>query len=317
MIVISYNHSRYVVETLESVKAQKYTPTELIIVDDCSPDDSVAVIDNWLRENGINCTFIRHDKNQGVCRSLNDALAAARGKYISMVASDDLWLPDKIVRQVEIMESQPDDVGVLYSDVLQIDEDGQPMSGLHMASAWKISTLPEGRILDSLMEGNFVPGQSALVRRSCYQKVGPYDENLPWEDWDMWMRIARHYSFVFSPTPSAKYRIHKNSYSHSDPVRMARDACHICLKQFDMGGLTPDQKSRLARLAVNMSERLYEKEAKEAASVLLLLSRATGNKKAQWMYRFAKFGVPFRNWRRALSCRTKLLSVRKTISGSA
>ena len=79
MIVICYNQARFVVETLESVKAQSYKNTELIIVDDCSTDDSVAVIERWLRENGIQCTFIRHEKNQGVCKALNDALAVASG----------------------------------------------------------------------------------------------------------------------------------------------------------------------------------------------------------------------------------------------
>src|ERR1035441_9874426 len=89
-IVLSYNQSRFVLETLESVKAQTYKATQLIIVDDCSLDDSVATIDHWLQESGIHCEFIRHKKNQGICKSLNEALAVANGKYISMVASDDV-----------------------------------------------------------------------------------------------------------------------------------------------------------------------------------------------------------------------------------
>ena len=63
-------------------------------------------------------------KNKGICRSLNEALSVANGKYISMVASDDVWLPDKMERQVEILESQPASVGVLYSDAFQMDEYG-------------------------------------------------------------------------------------------------------------------------------------------------------------------------------------------------
>src|ERR1035437_9840246 len=95
MIVLSYNQCRYVLETLESVKAQTYNATQLIIVDDCSSDDSVATIEHWLQENRIHCAFIRHKENQGICKSLNDALAVANGKYISMIAADDVWLPDK------------------------------------------------------------------------------------------------------------------------------------------------------------------------------------------------------------------------------
>jgi glycosyltransferase involved in cell wall biosynthesis len=135
MIVVCYNQARFVVETLESVKAQTYQLTELIILDDCSSDGSVAVIENWLRENRIECTFIRHEKNQGTCKTVNDALAVATGKYISMIASDDVWLPDKIARQVEIMESQPDDVGVLYSDAFRLNELGDSLPSTYLPSS--------------------------------------------------------------------------------------------------------------------------------------------------------------------------------------
>src|SRR4030088_2033773 len=87
-IVLSYNHCKYVLETLESVKAQTYQPTQLIILDDCSEDDSGAVIERWIQESNVDCTFIRHQKNQGICKSLNNALGVATGKYVSMVASD-------------------------------------------------------------------------------------------------------------------------------------------------------------------------------------------------------------------------------------
>ena len=84
-------------------------------------------------EERIECSFIRHQENQGICKSVNEAIALATGKYLSMVASDHVWLPDKIVRQVEIMESKPDDVGVLYSDAFQIDEHGQRLPEMLIA----------------------------------------------------------------------------------------------------------------------------------------------------------------------------------------
>src|ERR1700678_298868 len=102
-IVLSYNQSRFVLETLESIKAQTYKATQLIVVHDCSSDGSVATIERWLHENRVDCTFIRHRKNEGICKSLNDPLAVATAKYGSMVATDDVWLPDKIVQQVDRM----------------------------------------------------------------------------------------------------------------------------------------------------------------------------------------------------------------------
>jgi glycosyltransferase involved in cell wall biosynthesis len=317
MIVVCYNQSRYVRETLESVKAQTYKPTQLIIVDDCSSDDSVAVIENWLRKNGVDCTFIRHQGNQGICKSLNDVLAVAKGKYVSMVASDDIWLPDKIARQVQIMESQPQSVGVLYSDAFQMDEQGYPLPSMFIAAHRKLPEIPQGQILDVLLEGNFIPGMTTLIRRSCYDVVGFYDEQLPWEDWDMWLRIARHYSFLYSPIPSAKYRIHDKSVSHSDRVVMLKGSIKTYLKQFGLGHMNEEQKSALASWLLSASEKLYRRGDSESSDFLMALSQATGNKKARWMHRFAKSGISYRNWRRANTCYLRLRRVRAIVLGSS
>jgi glycosyltransferase involved in cell wall biosynthesis len=312
-IVLCYNQARFVLETLESVKAQTYKATQLIIVDDCSSDDSVATIEHWLQENGIHCTFIRHEKNQGICKSLNDALAVATGKYISMVASDDVWLPNKIADQVAIMEARTEQVGVVYSEAIQMETNGNCLPDMLIAANWKLPEMPQGQVLDTLLVGNFIPGVTALIRRSCYDKVGLYDENLPWEDWDMWMRIARHYSFIYSPTPSAKYRHHEKSYSRSDPGRMLKDSIKICLKQFHFGHLTEHQKSTLAGTMLDLAGQLYNRNDKQTSDILLVLWEATGDKRARWMYRFARFGVSFQNWLRASNCCVRLRRVRSII----
>ena len=309
MIVQCYNQARFVVETLESVKVQTYKPTELIILDDCSSDDSVAVIENWLQENRTECTFIRHQENQGICKSLNEALAAATGKYVAMVASDDVWLPDTIARQVEIMESQPDHVGVLYSDAFQIDEDGNVLPDMFIATHRSLPEMPQGQIFDILLEGNFIPIVTTLTRRSCYDKVGMYDEDLPWEDWDMWMRIACHYSFLYSPVPLAKYRYHAKSFSHSDRAAMLKGSFKTCFKQLGLGHLNEVQRSWLTGLLLDMSEELYKRSDTELSALLLALWQATRNKRAGWMYRFAKSGVSYRNWQRANSLRLRLRRV--------
>ena len=264
MIVLSYNQSRFLPETLESVKAQTYKATQLIIVDDCSSDGSVAIIDRWLNENGIQCTFIRHQNNQGICKSLNGALAVATGKYISMVGSDDVWLPAKIAQQVEIMESQPDHVGILYSDAFQMDEHGHASPDMFIAAHRRLPVMPQGQILDVLLEGNFIPAMTTLIRRSCYDQVGLYDENLRLEDWDMWLRFARHYSFIYSSMPSARYRRHENSFSRSNPARVLKESFKTCLKQFGLGHLNAEQRSSLTSWLLSMSGELYERSDRES-----------------------------------------------------
>ena len=308
-IVLSYNQSRFVLETLESVKAQSYAAIELAIVDDCSSDNSASVIEDWIKKNAISCTFIHHQKNKGICKSLNEALAVTSGKYISMVASDDVWLPDKLERQVEIMEAQPDSVGVLYSDAFQIDENGDLFPEMFIAAHRKLSEMPQGYVLHSLLEGNFIPAMTALIRRRCYDKVGLYDEALPWEDWDMWMRIARKFSFFYSQMPSAKYRFHAKSLSHSDRAQMLKDSFQVCIKQFRLGQLNEDQESKVVRTLLCLSEELYRIEDPGSGEILSVLWRTTGNKKAAWMCRFKKLGFSFDKWQRANNLRYKFCPI--------
>jgi glycosyltransferase involved in cell wall biosynthesis len=306
MIVLCYNQARFVSETLDSVKAQTYKTTELIIVDDCSADDSAAIIQEWLQHNAIDCTFIRHQNNQGICKSLNDALAVAKGKYISMTASDDVWLADKLARQVEIMESQPDHVGVLYSDAFQMDEHGNSLPHMFINAHTALPEAPQGQLLDALLEGNFIPAMTTLVRRRCYEKVGFFDKNLPWEDWDMWMRIARHYWFIYSPTPSARYRIHAQSYSRSKPGRMYRESLKVSIKQLRLGHLSDDQRVRLTAIILRNAKELYKRDDADASNILLDIWRATRNKRAGLMFLLVRLGISFSSLQRANSYRKKL-----------
>jgi glycosyltransferase involved in cell wall biosynthesis len=276
MIVLCYNQARFVVETLDSVKDQTYKHTELVIIDDCSSDDSVAVITRWLRENpDLRCTFIPHQKNQGICKSLNEALSITSGKYISIIASDDIWLPDKIERQVAIMESQRDSVGVLYSDALVIEENGQLLPKSYTETYLKLPEMPQGHVLDNLLQRNFVPGPTALIRRTCYDKVGFYDESLPWEDWDMWLRVASCYLFIYSKRLSAKYRIHPNSLTRSDPARMIQVTIQILTKQIRLGHLDGDHRSTAARTIC-----AYRKELSAVHFELAATARRNGDRAA-------------------------------------
>jgi len=293
-IVLCYNQSHFVLETLESVKAQTYPNTQLIIVDDCSSDNSVEIIEGWLRRNGVRCTFIRHEENQGICKSLNDALAVAKGKYISMTAADDLWLPEKLSQQVEIMESQPSQVGMLYSDAFLIDEHGELLPGMFIEAHRRLPEMPQGRVLNALLEQNFVPAMTTLVRRSCYERLGFFDENLLWEDWDMWLRIARHYSFVYSPIPSAKYRRHSQSFTQSKQTWILKGAFDISMKHFQFGYLTDSQNRQLIRNMLNCSEALRKLNDTESSESLWALLQQTGNRRALWMYRLRMAWFSFR-----------------------
>jgi glycosyltransferase involved in cell wall biosynthesis len=221
IISICYNHERFVKDCLESIRRQAYPNLQIIITDDCSKDSSVALIREWMVQNpALPTTFISNDQNRGLCKSLNQAIALARGKYISMIATDDIWKPGKISRQVSVMESLPETVGVLYSDAERMDETGAPLPGRFIESYRQFDRMPEGNIQEQLWDGNFIPAMTTLIRRSVFDKVGLYDEGLFYEDWDMWLRVSEHYHFAYDDRPSAIYRVVQTSMSKSSVDRM-------------------------------------------------------------------------------------------------
>lgn len=259
-IVVNCNQSRWIVELLDSIKQQTYPNIKLVVVDDCSTDNSVQIIQGWLDKHRPDAKFIRHERNLGVCRSLNDALAVAEGKYISEIAADDIWLPEKISELVTFIESLPEKVGVVYSDAYLIDEHSHPVPGMFIARHRpEIKEPPSGNIHDLLWEGNFIPAQSALIRRAVYEKVGVYDESLSLEDHDMWLRISRHFDFAFYPKPVAKYRISAVSMSGSAAGRagMVRALRQMLVKHLLCGDLPSRLRQRAAGILCDQAVEEY------------------------------------------------------------
>jgi len=172
VIVGCYNHARFVKECLDSVLAQTYRKWELLIWDDGSTDDSVAVIDNWIERNNVQCTFLRHAKNIGICRSFNEVMLLSHGKYLSTTAADDVWLPQMLEPHVAILEKQPEKVGVVYSDAYQIDENGNLLPSMFIEAHRRLDSFPQGSIHDLLWEGNFIPGMATTVRHRDINLAG-------------------------------------------------------------------------------------------------------------------------------------------------
>ncbi|WP_026462943.1 glycosyltransferase family 2 protein [Adhaeribacter aquaticus] len=208
---INYNNAKYLIETLESIKAQTYSNLELVIVDDCSTDNSVELINEWLQDYDKPHKLVIHEKNYGVCKTCNSTLKNAHGKYYNLIATDDIMLPDKIKFQVEILEKSVADVCAVYSDAYLIKEDSSPRYGLYIQMYRHLQELPNGDIYQILLEGNFLPAMAPLIKMEHLNKVGLFDESLAFEDYDMWLRLAKDYKFVYSDYISVKYRMRRDS----------------------------------------------------------------------------------------------------------
>lgn len=117
LAIITYNSSDYILETLESAKAQTYRNLELIISDDCSKDNTVELCKNWVEKNQmrfVRVEIVTMDRNTGVSANLNRAIAACKGEWIKGLAGDDLYLPDCVEQFMDHIRTHPD-VSVLFS----------------------------------------------------------------------------------------------------------------------------------------------------------------------------------------------------------
>ena len=122
IIMPSYNTGRFISETIESVLAQSYSNWELIIVDDCSKDNTDDVVNQYLADTRIH--YIKNETNSGAAVSRNRALREAKGKWIAFLDSDDLWEPDKLKKQIAFMEDN--NYHFSYTNYIEIDEESAP-----------------------------------------------------------------------------------------------------------------------------------------------------------------------------------------------
>jgi len=217
---LCYNNSRYLVETLDSILQQDYPYIEVILVDDCSKDDSVQVIKDWLQDKKLSWRFIQHTQNRGVTKTLNEVIDKASGKYFKAIACDDILLPTYCSYMVERFEQLMDDYAMIYSDVITIDENSNVFGTTPFTERqWDDeSKIPSGDLFDQLADWCFIPAVSTIMRTNILQQLR-FSEHLKVEDWDMWLKMSKQYKIKGVFAALAQYRIHSASvYQQKSPA---------------------------------------------------------------------------------------------------
>lgn len=213
VIIASYNYARYLPSALDSVLSQTFQDFEIILVDDGSTDESLAICERYASQYPSLIQLYTHARhaNKGMPRSWNLAIEKSRGKYIAFLGADDIWLAHKLERQVQVFAEFPN-VSLVYSLAYTIDAEGNFRN--NRETIGKPVAQPQ-RAVKELIQENSVPALTASFRRSWIEKKGGFDESLEaLADWDLWLRIAADAQIFCVPEPLALYRIHgANSYS--------------------------------------------------------------------------------------------------------
>ena len=214
VICLCYNHASFVIEALESVLDQTHPNVELIIADDFSTDNSVQVIENWLKQRP-EIPFLVNNKNQGNTKTFNKCLKIARGDYIIDLAADDVLKPNCIANQLEGFEKTTyKNVGLIYGNAALISENGNFIKDYFETNSnrKRIKLQPTGDIYIGLLNGNNnLCSISSLVKREVFETLNGYDEDLAYEDYDFWIRAARIYNFDYIDEILVQKRVLKNS----------------------------------------------------------------------------------------------------------
>jgi glycosyltransferase involved in cell wall biosynthesis len=198
VIIPAYNQGHYLPAAIQSVLDQTYAAFEILVVDDGSTDNSREVVAQFTDPR----VYYLYQENRGLSGARNTGIRHARGDYLSYLDSDDQFLPQKLSLQVAALHEQPT-VDFVAGQAVPIDEQGQQVGKIFDDG------LPANEI--DLLLGNPLHVGSVLLRRSRQAQVGFFDENLrSYEDWDMWLRLARQgCRMAWLPQPVSLYRFHR------------------------------------------------------------------------------------------------------------
>jgi len=211
VVIPSYQAGRFIREAVDSVLHQSYKDYEIIIVDDGSTDNTKEVLASYGDR-----IKVLNQNNMGVSAARNKGIMSSRGEYIAFLDADDLWLPDKLERQVTLLEEHPE-IGLVFSDMWVVGETDVPARDRPFLgkSAFQIGKPSKGKVFKHLFLNDFIPMPTAMVRRRCFEKVGLFDSAYDsCEDYDLWLRLSQHFSIDYVDKPLAIYRMHGGSLIH-------------------------------------------------------------------------------------------------------
>jgi len=217
VIISSYNHAKFVRATIDSVLSQSLQDFEVVVTDDHSSDATAQEV-RAIADSRVSFTELQ--RNSGVCVVVNDSIQRSTGEYLAMLSSDDLFLPGKLERQAKFLDAHAD-VGAVFGYPIFIDASGGelPDAATFYGSVFRVRNRPREQWLRHLfLHGNMLCSSTALVRRSCYDDIGPFNPALAQvPDLEMWVRLLKHYPIHVIEEPVAAFRILDDQMNASAP----------------------------------------------------------------------------------------------------
>ena len=259
VVITTYNRAELLQRAIESA-LQAASDCEVIVVDDCSTDNTQAIC-----ANRSDIRYVRLDANRGLANARNAGIAESSSAFIAFLDDDDLRLPGSIDKQLPRIAAD-DRIAICYGQALIGDARRQLPTGEIYPSE-----CPEGDIFWQLLEDNFIPMPSVLARKSCLIDAGGFNTSLSLiEDWDMWLRLSEQFLFAAVAEPVA---IHRKANAESD--QMSSNSAALCkqalrVQQMALTRSRAQAGARAKRRQVRgkLRDRAYEISITEATNLI-------------------------------------------------
>src|SRR5215469_8702991 len=244
-----FNGEAFLRQAIESVLGQTYRPIELIAVDDGSTDGSGDILARF----GSQIRVVRQ-ANAGVSAARNTGIGHAQGDYIAFLDQDDWWLPEKVSRQVELLEAD-DRVGLVHTAFSHLVDTS--LAGVTPTECFAGQELLVGNCYAALLdEGNSIVSSSVMVRRAALEQSGLFDTSMErntCQDYELWLRIAKGWRLGYVAVPVTMVRLHE-AQGHRDYRAMFEDHLTIVLRHRSREEWTATRQGR--RRLASLHDRL-------------------------------------------------------------
>lgn len=202
VIIPTYNNSDFIVDTINSVLVQDYNNIEIIIINDGSTDDTHKVLLPYMSD----IVYVEQ-KNKGPSVARNNGIKRAKGDFIAFIDSDDMWMSDKLNRQVEVFHLNPN-AAIVYSKVAEYKDDYPNNIRVRPIN------IESGKIFEKILLSSIIPLSSVMIKKVIFDDIGLFDEDLMTaEDTNLWLRVSMVYTIVGIDEVLVKKRKHSRNIS--------------------------------------------------------------------------------------------------------
>lgn len=251
VIIPVYNGSNYMVQAIDSALAQTYTSIEVIVVNDGSRDQGAT--DIIARAYGDSIRYIRK-KNGGVATALNCGIEKMRGTYFSWLSHDDMYAPEKIAHQMQLLSKMGDKETILVGGYWVTDASGKPVYTVNLRDTYAPKAMKDP--LFPVLRGG-VNGCAVLIHKSHFDRVGNFDPTLPTtQDYDLWFRMFRGQKVYYAQTYDVLSRSHENQGSKALLSSHVKECDKLWIGMMEQ--LSDEEKVQISGSLISFYQGIYD-----------------------------------------------------------